>query len=563
MTWRVDDPQGEESLKIFELLVPYTRGRGLDVGCGKKATFPHMTGVDDGKDYGGARVTDIKAEADDLPFKDGSQDFVFSSHCLEHMEDYRATLKEWWRVLKPGGHLALYLPHRDFYPNIGQIGSNPDHRHDFHPDDIKAAMREVAPDWTLVEDEERGQDREYSFFQVYRREAEGAGQAEKPWRRREKSCLVVRYGAFGDTLQAASVLPALKAEGWHITFNTSARGHDMARHDPHVDAFLVQDEGQVPERLLGEYWKRLAKRYDRVVNLCESVEGTLLPEKNRVAFFWPDDVRRKVMNANYVEFIHTLAQVPMPPRVHFYETGEEQAKARLKRDATARGLPFVMICATGSSVHKRYPYLPDLIGLMLKHANVAFVTVGDATAAEYETSSAFAVLKCWTELQPEQIEAMTLDERVAAIHRLPGIKGRWLPLAGKMAIRDTLALAKQSDVVFGPETGVLNAVSMLPRVHKVVMLSHSSHTNLTRDWESTIAITPKVPCYPCHRLHRDHEFCPQDPETQVAICTTIPVEGIFNAIMAQLQEKRRQKGLATKVTPPRPAPDKPAVIAAE
>jgi hypothetical protein len=49
-----------------------------------------------------------------------------------------AALRAWWDILKVGGHLCLYLPHRDLYPNIGSDGANPDHKHDFVPEDIIA-----------------------------------------------------------------------------------------------------------------------------------------------------------------------------------------------------------------------------------------------------------------------------------------------------------------------------------------------------------------------------------------------------------------------------------------
>ena len=47
---------------------------------------------------------------------DGSLDYVFSSHCLEHLEKPKEALKEWIRVLKQGGVLYLYLPHTDYMP---------------------------------------------------------------------------------------------------------------------------------------------------------------------------------------------------------------------------------------------------------------------------------------------------------------------------------------------------------------------------------------------------------------------------------------------------------------
>ncbi len=46
---------------------------------------------------------------DGLP--DGSYDLVLSSHTLEHVANPLLALYEWKRVLRPGGHLVLVLPH--------------------------------------------------------------------------------------------------------------------------------------------------------------------------------------------------------------------------------------------------------------------------------------------------------------------------------------------------------------------------------------------------------------------------------------------------------------------
>lgn len=172
MTWRPDaDSSHREAEKIAHLIVPYTRGRGLDIGSGDKFLFPHFIRVDSGKDFGDARIAEIKSDASDLNLiADESCDYVFSSHCLEHIADHKAALREWWRVIKPGGHLVLYLPHRDLYPKIGEPGSNPDHKHDFIPDDIIDAMKEIGS-WTLLENEVRSGGNEYSFFLVFRKDA--------------------------------------------------------------------------------------------------------------------------------------------------------------------------------------------------------------------------------------------------------------------------------------------------------------------------------------------------------------------------------------------------------
>lgn len=53
------------------------------------------------------------AEATGLGFAEcGTYDFVLSSHAIEHCANPLAALGEWKRVLKPGGLLALIVPHR-------------------------------------------------------------------------------------------------------------------------------------------------------------------------------------------------------------------------------------------------------------------------------------------------------------------------------------------------------------------------------------------------------------------------------------------------------------------
>jgi SAM-dependent methyltransferase len=70
-----------------------------------------------------------------LPFPDQSQDAVFSSHCLEHVEDARAALSEWFRVLKTNGFLVLCVPHKHLYERKSYLPSiwNPDHRRFYTP----------------------------------------------------------------------------------------------------------------------------------------------------------------------------------------------------------------------------------------------------------------------------------------------------------------------------------------------------------------------------------------------------------------------------------------------
>lgn len=171
MTWRESDPCGNEAEKIKFEIVQYTRGKGVDLGCGPKKAFPHMIGVDSCKDtelFNIAMKPDVVCnDASCLDFIDNDTlDFIFSSHLLEHIQDTQAALTEWWSKIKVGGHLVLYLPHRDLYPNIGQPGSNRDHKHDFIPQDIITYMEQIGS-WDLKVNEVRSGGNEYSFLQVF------------------------------------------------------------------------------------------------------------------------------------------------------------------------------------------------------------------------------------------------------------------------------------------------------------------------------------------------------------------------------------------------------------
>lgn len=504
MVWRAQDPQGNEAAKIKYEIVPYVRGRGLDLGCGPSKCFPSMLGVDSGKDrelFGIAMRPDreIDDAADLTSFGDASQDFVFSSHLLEHIEDYGAALKEWWRVIRPGGHLVLYLPHKALYPNIGTPGANPDHKHDFVPTDIAKAMSELDPEIQLLVSQTRDAGSEYSFLQVYRKAdpqaaRPGPQSALEVVDQRPRAC-VVRYGGFGDMIQAANVLPALKRAGFHVTVMTTPKGRDILREDPHVDAWFLQDDNQVPNGELVDFWAVQAQHYDRFINLSESVEGTLLALPGRANFYWPDAVRRKHLGVNYLEWTAELAGVPYTSEARFYPTDAEE-RAACERFEIDGGFSIVFALA-GSSVHKFWPEQDALIETVLAECPEAhFYLVGD---------DACKILEVGWEDHPR-------------VHCL----------SGELSIRETLTLAVLADAVIGPETGVLNAVAfeVMP---KVLLLSHSSRENLPKHWLNTTVLAPTfldgVACYPCHRLHYGSAHCTIDARSGAARCAAvIPAE---------------------------------------
>jgi ubiquinone/menaquinone biosynthesis C-methylase UbiE len=105
-------------------------GRVLDVGCGTgylglglaaagQVDDLHLVDLSPGMlaraganaDGLGVRATFVRASATSLPYPDGAFDAVVSRGVLHHLQDVPAALREWRRVVRPGGPvLALSEP---------------------------------------------------------------------------------------------------------------------------------------------------------------------------------------------------------------------------------------------------------------------------------------------------------------------------------------------------------------------------------------------------------------------------------------------------------------------
>ena len=62
---------------------------------------------------GKAMKVDIISYGDNIPLPDGSQDFVVSSHVLEHFPNPIKALLEWDRLIRPGGIIFMIVPHKE------------------------------------------------------------------------------------------------------------------------------------------------------------------------------------------------------------------------------------------------------------------------------------------------------------------------------------------------------------------------------------------------------------------------------------------------------------------
>jgi len=111
----------------------YFCGDGIDIGCGPDplgnqrmwGAWPLMRSCDEWDiEDGDAQLMANVPDAD--------YDFVYSSHTLEHVVDPVETLQNWWRILKPGGHLVIAVPDEDMYEQgVWPPTFNTDHKHTY------------------------------------------------------------------------------------------------------------------------------------------------------------------------------------------------------------------------------------------------------------------------------------------------------------------------------------------------------------------------------------------------------------------------------------------------
>ncbi len=157
---------GEESSKTHEnkqksgFYAKYMSGSGLDVGYagyipGVNPILETAIGVD--LNYPGYNGTI-------LPFADNSQDYVYNSHCLEHIKDWSTAITEWFRVLKPHAHLIIVVPHKYLYEKKAYLPSrwNEDHKRFYTPgsllNEIECTLTPNSYRIRLLEDGDAGFD---------------------------------------------------------------------------------------------------------------------------------------------------------------------------------------------------------------------------------------------------------------------------------------------------------------------------------------------------------------------------------------------------------------------
>lgn len=110
----------------------FIKGKGIDIGCAADPLTPDCDRYDD--DLPGCGDATLMHNATNAKY-----DWVYNSHLIEHLHDPSKGVRNWIRILKPGGYLIIYAPHRDLYERKKELPSrwNEDHKFFLLPDRIE------------------------------------------------------------------------------------------------------------------------------------------------------------------------------------------------------------------------------------------------------------------------------------------------------------------------------------------------------------------------------------------------------------------------------------------
>jgi SAM-dependent methyltransferase len=131
----------------------------LDAGCGTGLNLRHLPAGSTGIDINPRNVelirtrlpnhNVIEGDIEAMPFADGTFATVLCTEVLEHVPDPAAAIREFRRVLRPGGVLIGSVPARSLVWKLRFLSSTCPHSEPFHNEYLPHEVRRMLGGWSV------------------------------------------------------------------------------------------------------------------------------------------------------------------------------------------------------------------------------------------------------------------------------------------------------------------------------------------------------------------------------------------------------------------------------
>ena len=286
--------------------------------------------------------------------------------------------------------------------------------------------------------------------------------------------MILRYGAYGDLIYLLPLIDRMKADGKDLYLHTGIRGLDVFQADPRFQSILACNPATA------EDWQEVINKDietvnpDEIVNLTDTMEGTLIPGREQPSFHWPVEKRRKVTQGeSFYSFGLKVAGYSRGEGCGTVAFTEEELTWADRWRETYRDEFLVMMPVSGSNAQKRFPIAKELgREILFRYPDAILYLTGGPN--EKHRSFSFG------------------DHRVYP--------------AFDTSFRQVLLMTRYADYVVGPETGLLAAAGMWG-TPKTMLCTSSSVFQATDGHRNDFSLQAEIPCSPCLRAIYKPEDC--------------------------------------------------------
>ncbi len=135
-------------------------GMILDAGCGTGLNLRHLPSGSTGLDINPRNIEllrdrlpthpVVEGDIETMPFADDSFGTVICTEVLEHVPDPATAIREFRRILRPGGVLIGSVPARSPIWKLRFLSSTCPHSEPFHNEYLPNEVREMLSGWTIL-----------------------------------------------------------------------------------------------------------------------------------------------------------------------------------------------------------------------------------------------------------------------------------------------------------------------------------------------------------------------------------------------------------------------------